>query len=362
MPIPIDSLRRQVQHNCNISDARYGCLFSICGLLLRMRDLFKWEQHIPPWQEPEPAVLLEWIDGRETGWLDLTESDFVSIHFDQTVSPPFESDPINSRLRPHGLIYGAGYGALMKPSFLLAEIVRSEKLGDLTVHVVDRELARDLFTTPAMRQGDTIFARRDAMRFFLWDQIMQLHPSTAPALQFAFAQYGHALADFKKEPERHRAELTRIAHKELDHWIYHEVGETQETALDTEVWQEIVAAFSNSPVEIYARGLKDLLADTHPAGFLGYVTEQEHASSVGFYMAFMRPFAKALFPEIGEAFEALRRRGDWQAVRSAREAGYLNAQRHAGRLTGLYREGKRRSGEWAKQQIMDELIRPLGML
>ena len=62
----IAQLQRQIQTNCDISDAHHAGLYSLCGLLLRMRDLYKWEQNLLPWQEPEPATLLEWVDTRET--------------------------------------------------------------------------------------------------------------------------------------------------------------------------------------------------------------------------------------------------------------------------------------------------------
>ncbi|MGA2402714.1 MAG: hypothetical protein ABSG91_13580, partial [Syntrophobacteraceae bacterium] len=39
----ISDLQRQVQKNCDISDARHAGVYSLCGLLLRMRDLYKWE-------------------------------------------------------------------------------------------------------------------------------------------------------------------------------------------------------------------------------------------------------------------------------------------------------------------------------
>lgn len=362
MQICICALRDQVQQNCNVSDARYGALFSVCGLLLRMRDLFKWEQNMPPWQEPEPAVLLEWIEQRETGWLDLTNRDFHPIRFGDTEHPAFETDSLNRQLLPIGLVYGAGYAALMKPSFLLGQIVRSDRQDHLTIHVIDRELARDLFTTPAMRQGDTIFARRDAMRFFLWDQIMQRCPSTKTALQFACNQYGYTLENFQDAPHDHRSALQTIAHQELDHWVFHEVGEARETTMEGSVWQQIVATFAASPIEIYARALKDLLADTHPAGFLEHVTKGEHTASVGFYVAFMSPFTKALFPEMLEAFRTFRLNGDWQSIHGARVSGFDKARRQAGTLAAIFRESASRGTQWAKQQILAELIQPLEIL
>ena len=44
--IDINSIATQVKHNCNISDAQFWGLYSPCGLLLRMRDLYKAEHNL----------------------------------------------------------------------------------------------------------------------------------------------------------------------------------------------------------------------------------------------------------------------------------------------------------------------------
>ena len=45
----IKALREQVLHNCTISDSHHAGLYSICGLALRLRDLYKWEKGLDPW-------------------------------------------------------------------------------------------------------------------------------------------------------------------------------------------------------------------------------------------------------------------------------------------------------------------------
>lgn len=359
MPLDIDSLSRQIQLNCNISDARYGSLFSVCGLLLRLRDLYKWEQDMPPWQEPEPSDLLTWIDAREGSWQDLCEHEFESLQMGSKQYSTFDCATINRQLQPSGLIYGAGYAAFMKPSFFLGQVVESRQIGTLQIHVVDRELARDLFVTPAMKQGDQIFARRSAMRFFLWDQIMEMRPSAKSALDFALMQYGRSLRVVRKTPGDHHDLLNHVAHQELDRWIYHEIGESQRSAFEGDVWHEIVAHFANSPIEIFARVLKDLLADTHPQGFLGHIIAGQHASSVGFYVAFMRPFTRILFPEIITALAEFRETGDWLVVERARQAGYEKVDGQAKALVSLYRKKAEQGQEWVRERIMEELIEPL---
>jgi hypothetical protein len=363
MNIDIERVRNQVQKNCDISDARHAGLYSLCGLLLRLRNFYKWEQALPPWQEPEPADLLEWVDARESWWEEIIESDFEAISIGEENFDPFDTEAINAKLRSSGLVYGAGYVAGMKPSFFLAERAESRRLGSLRVDVVNRELARDLFFTPAMKQGDQVFARHSAMLISLWDQIMEKRPSVEEHLAFALSQYGLDAEALRHSPQTEGPKLQCIAEKELDAWIYHEVGEAHEDAFDGYLWHEIVSTYANSPVEIFARVVKDLLADTHTEGLLGHIVRHRLKSSLAFYLFFMRSFSRLLFPEITCAFKQFRLNDDdWSAIESAREQGYAKAKQYAEELVQLHQTHFDRGAEWAKARIIEQLIEPLGFL
>ena len=43
-----DSILQTIRHNCDISDARDNGIYSICNLVLKLRNLYKWEHHIQP--------------------------------------------------------------------------------------------------------------------------------------------------------------------------------------------------------------------------------------------------------------------------------------------------------------------------
>lgn len=298
----ITALSRQVQRNCNISDANYAGLFSLCGLLLRMRDLFKWEHGMPPWQEPDSEEVLAWVDEREENWQAVSSSELQPIDLNGRLFDPFDMAGINSVLRPHGLVYGAGYVLGMKPSFFLGKLAESRTVADLTVDFVDCELARDIYTTPGMRQGCQIFARRSAMLFFLWDLIQEMRPSIRETIVYALAQYGLNAEAIRLSPRDLGPELYRVANKEMETWIYHEIGEAAEDGFDEQLWQEIVSCYCGTPVEIFARVVKDILADTHEHGLIEHIVQNRLKSSLAFYIAFMRPFSRAVYPEIAWAF------------------------------------------------------------
>ncbi|MCK8602362.1 Sfum_1244 family protein [Desulfoferrobacter suflitae] len=360
--VALQDLQRQVQNNCNISDAQFGGAYSLCGLLLRLRDLYKWESGLQPWQEPEPADLLEWVDARERHWEAIAHNSLQPLRIGDKSYDPFDSATINSLLRPYGLIYGAGYAAAMKPSFFLAELVDSRTAGELHIDMVDRELARDLFVAPAMRQGDQIFARRTAMLFTLWDLIMEMRPSIREAIIFALLQYDLDARKIRSHPKELGTQLYRVAEFELNTWIHHEIGEAREDVFEGFIWHEIVSTYADSPIELFARVIKDLLADTHSEGLLGHIIDNRIKSSLGFYISFMRPFTKVMFPQAAQAFKKFQLQQDWEIIDEARHQAYRNAQKNALALIELHTAGRTKGTEWARQRILADLIEPLGIM
>ena len=79
MPIDVDHVAGQVLENCAISDAQHAGAFSICGLALRLRNLFKWERGLDPWVERESGEVLDWIGHQEERWEQVAERDFSMI-------------------------------------------------------------------------------------------------------------------------------------------------------------------------------------------------------------------------------------------------------------------------------------------
>jgi len=357
----LESFKEQVQHNCDVSDAGYGGVFSLCGFLLRLRDLYKWKHDIPPWEEPEPADLMEWVSLREELWESLVDAELRDLTLNGRTYHPFDAKGVNEELRPLGLIYGGGYVYGMKPSFFLGELAESRSMGELRIDLVERELIRDLYTTPAMRQGRQIFARRSAMVGFLWDRVLEMRPSARDALVFALEEYGVDADALRASPKTLGKELTRVAASELETWIHHEVGEVLEDAFPGRVWHEIVSTYSNSPIEVFARVVKDLAADTHPRGLLGYIVENRRRASLGFYWVFTSAFTRHFLPELKEGFREFLRTGEWGPVEGVRLAGREKARRSARLLVEIHEEGRERGAEWARDRIFATLLEPLGI-
>lgn len=344
----INDITGQVLENCDIADARHAGLYSICGLALRLRDLYKWENRLDPWIENDPSAVLKWIGDKEETWEKLVEKDFGDITLLEHRFDPFDVKGINAILEPHGYIYGGGYARSLKPSFFLAAIEDKKEINGITIFVLGEELARDLLTIPALSQDNCIYVRKESARLYLWDQIFYINKSGRYALRFGLEDYGLK----EQTPEDLHRNLPAIAANETDTYIYHELGEMQDTVFDRKTWQEIIAAFPHTPIELLTRAVKDLLADTSEYGTLTHIIEERKTSSLAFYVAFLESFTKILFPQIIEAFQKFTQTRDWELIEKAVTEGYRSAKSRAEVIVGIYLIGREKNDmTWVENEI-----------
>ena len=106
--LELDILTSQVLRNCSISDSHHAGLYSICGLALRLRDLYKWENGLDPWIEMDSSQMLDWIGDKEDTWEELIEKDYDEIRILGRKYDPFDAAGINALLEPHGLFMEPG--------------------------------------------------------------------------------------------------------------------------------------------------------------------------------------------------------------------------------------------------------------
>jgi len=345
--LKIEDIADQVLANCNIADSHHAGLYSICGLALRLRDLFKWENRLEPWIEKDPSEVLKWIGDKEDAWEKLAEKEFRDIRLFKRRFDPFDVKGINSILELYDLIYGGGYARSLKPSFFLADLEEKKVINHITVFILGKEYARDLLTIPAFSQDNCIYVRKESARLFLWDQIFYVKKSGRYALKFGLKTYG--LKDEMHE-DLHRC-FYQIADDETDTYIYHELGEIRETVFDRNTWQEIIAAFPHTPIELLVRTVKDLLADTGEYGRLRHIIRERKTASLAFYVAFLENFAKVLFPQITVAFQNFTQTRDWDLIEKAMVEGYKNAKSNAEAIIGIYRTAREKNDmKWMENE------------
>ncbi len=349
-------IEEQVKLNCEISNAHFWGIYSICGLLMRLRSLYRFEHSLNPWDSIHSAELMEWIGKKERLWQELRKESIRPLQIDGRRIDAYDVESVEEHLPAH-LCYGAGYATGMKPSFFLGRLKEKRKLGGFRVYVVERECVRDLLAAPAMLQGRRIYLRMQVFREYLWDRVEEIRFGGAgQALREAFACYGLTEEELRRGGEELAPRIEHIAREESYTLVAHELGEALEEEFPEELWNQM----ADSPfLEKLARGLKDLLADTHRRGTLSEIVRRRNIASLAFYVASLTGFRRELFPEVRGAYEKARE-GDWSAVEEAMRHARSRALRCIQTLVEIVH---RTNGDEAllRREVQRQLLRPMGI-
>ncbi len=356
----LNTLIDDIQYNCNISDARDHGIYSMCTMVLKLRNLYKWEKGIEPWDEPEPGELLDWIEAKENYWESLADKPFRRLAINGQSYSPVDCTEINALFQGEKLVYGAGYGRSMKAVFYVAELLEERIVGGCPVVIMGNERAKEMASPFAMAQEGTVFIRREPLRYFLWDQINELRSSCRASFRHGLLLHG-LLKDDQLDIDTFKEKLDVIVDQEMDIFIYHEVGELLQDILDSATLQKIVHTFPNSVIELICRSIKDILADTHPAGLIAHLLQKKRQTSLSFYVGFLDGMRKELFPEIVKAWNDFNTSSDWHLIEQAREMGRTRLLELAKTIRKLADEIGESPDELIMQQFNTRVLSPLGL-
>lgn len=316
--VDMPDLQSDIKYNCDISDAQFWGYFSICGLLLRYRDLYRSERNMKPWSDIPRQEIAAWIAEKEARWPELEHASLRTLTVNGVSYDPFDASGMNQALADQGLVYGAGYGMYMKPSFFLAERRSVRNLSGLTVFTSGKELVRDLFTSPAMLQEKTVFLRIEPLMILLLYKHGELGSSRSPVLAEAFARYGFQPRQIMDPLFEGRLETAAAAYSET--LLLHEVAEATESVPE---WKEILSLCAGDrKVELYLRAVKDLVADTSDAGPYRNIIDSQDRGALALTISLNDGYRKVLFPEIRDVYDRFSKSGDWSAVDNVRMEGY----------------------------------------
>jgi hypothetical protein len=324
------ALLSDIKYNCDVSDAKYWGYFSVCGLLMRYRDLFRSEKGLKPWAVIDREEIGKWIASKESRWPELEEQDLRDLTIGETRYDPFDAAGINRALKDHGLVYGAGYGMYMKPTFFLAELRSVSEISGLTVYTSGTEYVRDLFTSPGMLQQSSIFLRLEPLVTLLLYKFSELNARRVTSLEDAFAQYGFRHrqlidADFEKRMEGMAKRYSEVL-------LCHEIAESRE---DVPEWKDILADAGDRKAEQYLRAIKDLVADTSDHGPYKRIVDTQDRGALT--VALMEGYRKVLFPEIKDAYVEFLEHEEWSVMEKARSTGFQRFRERRDGIVELYR-------------------------
>ena len=350
----IDDFIRQVKSNCNISDAKFWGYFSICGLLMRYRELYRNEHALMPWESIDNEKICPWIQERETLWRDLEDLELQELVIGGGTYDPFDVNGLNALLGAAGLVYGSGYGAFNKPTFFVAKLDAAGDLFDYRVHYTGRELCRDIAATPAMLQGRCIYVRTEMIAQFIWDRFQEVKANHCNVLaERMFSHYGIFRSD---EPSPGLIEKIRgLVNDVSEIFAMHEAGEAYEDAYADD-WHAILYEGCDKATELFLRGIKDVCADTSLLGPLKAIIDTGNIPRLWFFVSFMDGIRREIFPEMKIAFQQFRESQDWSMIEVARMAGYQKAERLQREVVRLWTE--RHDVDALARYIRDEFPRP----
>jgi hypothetical protein len=332
--IEIDAFAAQVARNCLVADAQRWGYFSLCGLLLRLRELYKREAGLEPWARVETAAVLPWVGEREAAWANLEEAALAPLLLGTATFDPWDEDGVNQLLIPAGWLYVAGQGPGGHPLFVLGEILERRRLDDDgELFVLGRELVHDLVPVPAMCRSGRIVARRAAVRSHLWATLEEAAGAReeSPAAA-AVAAAGGVLTAVVNEPDLHLTLLEALTDRQLAAAIAHERGELAEEQRRGGAWEALLLRARGTRAEMPARALKDALADAGEGGLLETLIREQDRIGLALRAAAGPWLLRKVLPEARSIWEtACAGNGDGaQALRRSA------TERLEGRLAALF--------------------------
>ncbi len=318
---------RTVQYNCHIADARYAGDYTLCVYLLKMREMYRWEQNIDFKTVLTTDDVGDWLTEREGVWDDIEELEYKMLVIDDISYEPFENDLINTLLDKHQLVYNAGLGIRCRPHFFVAELEKTIQHDDYTIFISGKEFARDMAAPAAMAQENRIFIRRESLRRVIWEilddaRVVGLDNPLTRAMSFY---------DFEKDAE---VALNDMTEAEIEYVIQHEVGEVKAGIILADNWNDMLSDLAKTQAEIMLRAIRDHLADSITT--LPHLLAMKNKASIHFYFGNMTAMRKYLAPSLTKAYEFWHEKGDFSLLNKFAATSQSHWQKIAKDVNELY--------------------------
>lgn len=294
-------LVKTVQHNCHIADARHAGDYTLCVYLLKMREMYRWEQGIDFKTQLTTDDVGDWLTEREGVWDEVEAQDYKPLIIEDTSYEPFQNELINQLIDNNNLVYNAGLGIRCRPHFFLGELEEKIEYDDFTIYISGREYARDMAAPAAMAQENRVFIRRESLRRVIWEILDDARVSGLDNPLTRAMQFYNFDTDIEKA-------LDAMTNAEIDYVIQHEIGEVKAGKILGEKWNQVLASFTRTQAEIMLRAVRDHLADAMTT--LPLLLEKAESASIHFYFGNMTAMRKHLAPGYIRAYESWCNNGD----------------------------------------------------
>lgn len=316
-----------VQHNCHIADARHAGDYTLCVYLLKMREMYRWEQGIDFKTLLTTDDVGDWLTQREGVWDQVEEQDYKLLEINGKAHDPFDNDLINALLDQHDLVYNAGLGIRCRPHFFVAEREETISRDGYTIYISGREYARDMAAPGAMAQKDKIFIRRESLRRVIWEI---LDDARVNGLDNPLTR---AMAFYPFDQDSQQA-LDQITEAEIPYVIQHEIGEVKAGRLLGDDWDDMLSKLGRTKAEIMLRAVRDHLADSMTT--LPALVADNKPAAIHFYFGNMTAMRKHLAPDMVEAYERWHEMSDLGALERLADVSFQRWRGLAEQVMDLY--------------------------
>ncbi|MDO9460162.1 MAG: hypothetical protein Q7N95_08625, partial [Alphaproteobacteria bacterium] len=329
--------------------ARHAADMTMCIYLLQMREYHRWERGLALGAAIDREAVGDWIAEREALWTTLEEAPFVPLPLGGAQAcDAFDLEAIDARLRPLGLLYGAGLVGGGRPVFFIAELQDASQRSGLPVLTAGRELARGLLAPPAAlgRYGDqrSILIRRESLARWCWERY------EAYTLRRSAGTPFHAVVQSYGLDRDFAAALPRWLDDQTEILVLHELGEAQADPLLGPPWAEMRLSLRSRRTDLFVRAVRDNLADLSLT--LPTLLARGADSSVHAWFANHEGVRDALQPSLKAGYEAWRRGDGGAALQRQCRLGAAHFAALAQQLLALHAGGGPAAGS-AIQQLLN---------
>jgi hypothetical protein len=323
----LKELIETVQHNCHIADARHAGDYTLCVYLLKMREMYRWEQGIDFKTQLTTDDVGDWLTEREGLWDDIEEQDYKPLIINGDSFEPFDNDLINVLLDKNRLVYNAGLGIRCRPHFFVADLEEMVRHDGYTVYISGKEYARDMAAPAAMAQENNIFVRRESLKRVIWEILDDARVTGLDnPLTRAMSYY-----DFDNDAE---AAINKMTEAEIVFVIQHEIGEVQAGKILGDGWNKMMTGLARTQAEIMLRAIRDHLADSLTT--LPVLIEQNNKASIHFYFGNMTAMRKQLAPALVDAYKKWHETGETEQLKMLIDQSWQHWQNLALSVNELY--------------------------
>jgi len=309
----------QIKMNCDVSDAAHRSDYSLCDILLRMRDLHHHENGLMPWETVDLHEHAEWVEKREDYWRSLEAAPYQDLQFDEQELNPFDVVAINEQLEREKWVYGAEYGISKKPNFFLGKVQEKKEADGVTIWHVSDEMCRDLSPRFVMFHEKNIFIRIDLLRMFLYHHYRELDSSGADGLiRKCFLKYG--ITDETEEPTV-REKVREMVNDLIVLLEWHSVSKIRNRRVYAE-WSRMLAGTFERTTELRLRDIQNFLADTDTSGALRTLCSFRKNEMLHLYPLLLDREKKELMPGFVETLLDSKEEVNWSRIERHLEEGF----------------------------------------